>query len=81
MTWSRRAIRHDDGRLALHRVDDEGRAAGRRPERPVGLAVDADESVEEIERSLRTALRDLLERPILDVVEIGQARRDPAQPR
>ena len=50
-------------------------------ERPVGLAVDADESVEEIERSLRTALRDLLERPILDVVEIGQARRDPAQPR
>jgi hypothetical protein len=71
MTWNYRVLRYTDGTLALHEVfyDDEGRPNGYTA-RPISFAVDADEGHDGLIQSMKMALGDAIERPILDVPDL-----------
>jgi hypothetical protein len=67
MTWNYRIIRRKDGSFGLHEVyyDAAGNPHGMTAD-PVGFAADADEGEQGIIISLKTALRDARNRPVLD---------------
>lgn len=67
MTWNYRVVRFKNGSLGLYEV--YYRADGKpsmRTENPCGFSVDAEEGLDGLLKSLRLALRDAEERPILD---------------
>jgi hypothetical protein len=72
-TWHYRVLRYTDGTLALHEVycDEEGRPNGYTA-RPISFAVDADEGHAGLVQSMKLALRDAIERPILDVPDLPE---------
>jgi len=72
-TWHYRFLRYTDGTLALHEVycDEEGRPNGYTT-RPISFAVDADEGHDGLVQSMKMALRDAVERPILDVPDLPE---------
>ena len=75
-TWHYRVLRYTDGTLALHEVYcvEEGRPNGYTA-RPISFAVDADEGHDGLVQSMKPALRDAIERPILDVPDLPEAAK------
>ncbi len=75
MSWHYRLLRHPDGGLALHEVycDEQGRP-NRYTADPVSFAVDREEGAETLLWSMRRALEDAVNRPILDAAEIGSTQ-------
>lgn len=73
MTWHYRILRHPDGTLALHETfcDAEDRMTSYTA-RPVSFVVYADEGREALIQSLQRALRDAIERPILDIPDVPE---------
>ena len=66
-TWNYRIVRHRDGDLALHEVyyAKDGKPSSR-TDRPCSFACDAEEGVGGIVASLKRALKDATERPVLN---------------
>jgi hypothetical protein len=82
MTWHYRVLRHADGSLALHEVycDASGRPNAC-TERPISFAVDGEEGLEALVQSLRLALDDATNRPVLDISEIATVSTSDAETR
>jgi hypothetical protein len=79
MTWNYRVMRFPDGHLAVHEVyyDDRGRPVGY-TEHPVSFAVDAAEGFQALIESMKQALGDALERPILDAATVDPSLPEPS---
>ena len=74
MTWNYRILRYTDGTLALHEVYyDEAGQVKNYTARPISFAVDADEGHDGLVQSMKLALRDAIDRPILDVPDLPES--------
>ena len=73
MSWHYRVLLHADGSLALHEVycDETGRPNGYTKE-PITFSVGADEEIDGLVESLRMALNDAINRPVLNAEDMSE---------